>query len=159
MSVIVEADRLAQARQAGVPIAMLVGKDDGASRIWLMSNSLPVDFHIGLHRHHGDEIWRVTRGTLRITVNGEQVLVNAGEIAVVPPDVEHGVKAVCDADAEVIGEYEMGSWYTVIDPDGSHREVETHVPFMPWDRPPGPGEHPTSFEDLLQLFESTAHLL
>jgi quercetin dioxygenase-like cupin family protein len=159
MSVIIEADRVADAAKAGLPIAVLVGADDGASRIWLMTNTMPINFHIGLHRHGGDEIWRVTSGTVRITLNDRQYVANRGEIVVVPPGVEHGIKALTEAKVEVIGELKMGSWFTITDPDGSTRQVETHYPFFPWDRPAGPGEQPSSLEQVRALFASSAHLL
>ena len=156
MSSIVESERVG----GNGPMSVLFGRADGATRIWMIHMRPPEQFHIGLHRHGGDEIWRVRRGTVRITVGDEQIVCGAGEIVVVPPEVAHGVMVLSkDAETEVIGELEMGEWITVLDPDGSRREVEAHVPFMPWHRPLPEGIEPTSFEDLLAMMESTAHLL
>ena len=113
-SVVVEADR-----KAGEgPLSVLFGRDDGATRIWAIHMAPPAHFHIGLHRHGGDEIWRVQRGSIRITVGDTHLDCGAGETVVVPPEVAHGVMVLSDdAEAEVLGELEMGEWVTVIDPD------------------------------------------
>ena len=63
-SVIVEADRLG----APAPFDVLFGQDDGATRIWMIRMVPGPDLRVGLHRHEGDEIWRVRRGGIRITV-------------------------------------------------------------------------------------------
>jgi mannose-6-phosphate isomerase-like protein (cupin superfamily) len=155
-SVILEADRLG----GPAPFAVLFGPDDGATRVWMIHMAPPPEFHIGLHRHGGDEIWRVRRGRVRITVDGQHLDCKAGQLVVVPPHVSHGVMVVdSDTEAEVVGEIEMGEWITVLNPDGSSREVEAHVPFMPWHRRPPEGTEPTSLEQLQQMMETTAHLL
>jgi mannose-6-phosphate isomerase-like protein (cupin superfamily) len=155
-SVIVEADRMGGPPHFGV----LFGQEDGATRIWMMHMAPPQHFTIGLHRHGGDEIWRVRRGRLRITVDGRHLDVGEGQIVVVPPQVSHGVVALDEGtEAEVIGEIQMGEWVTVIDPDGTSREVEVHVPFMPWHRRTPEGTSPTSMDEMLQMMATTAHLL
>lgn len=57
-SVIIEADRLG----APAPFDVLFGQDDGATRIWMIRMVPGPDLRVGLHRHEGDEIWRVRRG-------------------------------------------------------------------------------------------------
>jgi quercetin dioxygenase-like cupin family protein len=155
-SVIVEAERVA----GPSPIGFLFGEGDGATRIWMMAMAPPPQFNIGLHRHGGDEIWRVRRGRLRITVDGRHIECRAGEILVVPPNVEHGVLCLeAGTEAEVIGEIAMGEWVTVVEPDGSTRNVEVHVPMMPWHRKPPDGAQPTTMEEMRALLDTTAHLL
>jgi mannose-6-phosphate isomerase-like protein (cupin superfamily) len=155
-SVIVEADRTGGPN----PMGVLFGEADGTTRIWMSRMAPPPQFHIGLHHHGGDEIWRVKRGRLRITLDGRHLDCTAGQLVVVPPNVAHGVMVVDeDTEAEVIGEIRMGEWITVLGPDGVGRHVEVHVPFMPWHRPPPPGTLPTSVEDMLAMLETTAHLL
>lgn len=79
---------------------------------------------------------------------------------VIPPNTIHGV-AVIDNDTEVeaIGEIGMGEWITVIDADGRWREVEVHVPFIPWHRRTPDGAAPTDLGDMIAMLQSTAHLL
>jgi uncharacterized protein YjlB len=139
---------------------VLFDQNDGATRIWMIHMTPPPQFHIGLHHHGGDEIWRVRRGRIRLTVDGRHIECGAGQIVVIPPGVAHGVMVVADdAEAEVIGEIEMGEWVTVVGPDDSSRHVEVHVPFMPWHRRPPEGTPSTSLEELLDMMETTAHLL
>jgi hypothetical protein len=66
-AVIVEADR-----HSGL-IDVLFDHNDGATRIRMTRISLPeVDPAMprvaGLHRHEGDEIWRVRRGRIRMVM-------------------------------------------------------------------------------------------
>lgn len=154
-SVIVESDR-----RGGGLFSVLFDQNDGASRIWMIDMVAPAQFHIGLHRHRGDEIWRVRRGRIRITVAGQHTECSAGQLVVVAPNVSHGVMVLDeDTETEVIGEIGMGEWVTVIEPDGTSREVEVHLPMFPWHRPLPEGTPPTSFEEVLALMETTAHLL
>jgi quercetin dioxygenase-like cupin family protein len=155
-SLIDESDRL------GAPglFTVLFDQNDGTSRIWMIHLAPPPGLHIGLHRHSGDEIWRVRRGKIRLTLEGRHIDCAAGQIVVVPPNVSHGMAVVDDdTEAEVIGEIGMGEWVTVIEPDGTTREVEVHVPMMPWHRQPPAGASPTAIEEHLAMMESTAHLL
>jgi mannose-6-phosphate isomerase-like protein (cupin superfamily) len=156
-SVITEADRLVG---APAPFDVLFGQDDGATRIWMIRMAPGPDLRVGLHRHEGDEIWRVRRGGIRITVGGQRLECGAGQLVVIPPNTIHGV-AVIDDDTEVeaIGEIGMGEWITVIDAEGRRREVEVHVPFVPWHRRVPDGAAPTDLDDMIAMLHSTAHLL
>ena len=156
-SVITEAGRLAG---APAPFDVLFGQDDGATRIWMIRMAPGLDLRVGLHRHEGDEIWRVRRGGIRITVGEQRLECGAGQLVVIPPNTIHGV-AVIDDDTEVeaIGEIGMGEWITVIDADGRRREVEVHVPFVPWHRRAPEGAAPTDLDDMIAMLHSTAHLL
>lgn len=156
-SVIVEADRLAG---APAPFDVLFGQDDGATRIWMIRMVSGLDLRVGLHRHEGDEIWRVRRGGIRITVGEQRLECGAGQLVVIPPNTIHGV-AVIDDDTEVeaIGEIGMGEWITVIDAEGRRREVEVHVPFVPWHRRAPEGAAPTDLDAMIVMLHSTAHLL
>jgi mannose-6-phosphate isomerase-like protein (cupin superfamily) len=156
-SVIIEADR---ARPDAL-FDVLFDQSDGATRIWMIrSKPRSTDFRIGLHRHAGDEIWRVRRGRVRIAVGDERLDCGAGELVVIPPNAVHGVAVLQpDTEYEVIGEAEMGEWVTVIDPEGHRREVEVHSPIFPWHRPAPKGASPTDLNEMRAMFESTIHLL
>jgi mannose-6-phosphate isomerase-like protein (cupin superfamily) len=137
-----------------------VGKADGATRIWICSgDGLPKGSAVGLHRHQGDEIFHVRRGTVRFHVEGRNLDVTGDHYVVVPPNTEHGFKILSDdASLEFIGEIEMGEWVTVIDGDGARREVELRSTMMPWHRPPAEGET-IDFGEMFAMLQSTAHLL
>jgi mannose-6-phosphate isomerase-like protein (cupin superfamily) len=127
-AVIVEADRY-----SGL-IDILFDQKDGATRIWMTRISLPeVDPALprvaGLHRHEGDEIWRVRRGRIRVVIGEERLEVGAGQLVVIPPNTVHGVAYLDDdTETECIGELQMGEWITVIDSEGKWSEVEVHNP-------------------------------
>jgi Cupin domain len=138
-----------------------VGRADGATRIWvcggdLASPPLPQGQTIGLHRHGGDEIFQVFSGTVRFHINGRNIDVGAGYFVVVPPFTEHGFKILStDARMQFMGELEMGEWVTVLDEDGTSREVEIRSTMLPWHRPPREGEV-FDFTKMLRLLQSSA---
>jgi quercetin dioxygenase-like cupin family protein len=156
-SVIVEADRA----RSGTLFDVLVDRNDGATRIWMIrSKPRPAGFRIGLHRHEGDEIWRIRRGRVRIVLGDQRLECGAGELVVVPPNAIHGVAVLePDSEYEVIGELGMGEWVTVIDSEGHRREVEVHASMFPWHRPVPEGMAPTDLDEMRAMFQSTVHLL
>ncbi|MDX2150428.1 MAG: cupin domain-containing protein [Bryobacteraceae bacterium] len=51
------------------------------------------------HRHVNEQISVMQKGCLRFLVNGEEVLVRAGESLVLPPHVPHSAEALEDSEA------------------------------------------------------------
>jgi hypothetical protein len=93
-------------------------------------------------------------------VDEERIEVEAGELVVIPPNTIHGITFIdADAQCEVVGELQMGEWITVIDSDGSRREVEAHLPGLPWHRPLTDGEEPVNMDDMITMLQSTIHLI
>jgi quercetin dioxygenase-like cupin family protein len=136
-----------------------VGKADGATRVWICSGQMAKDSTVGLHRHGGDEIFQVLKGTVRFHVDGENIDVGPGHYVVVPPYTEHGFRILTDdAELQFVGEIEMGEWVTVIEADGSVRQVEIRSEMMPWHRRPLEGEE-FDFMGMLTMLGSTSHLL
>jgi mannose-6-phosphate isomerase-like protein (cupin superfamily) len=153
-SVIVEGDRSG----GPLPFDILFDQNDGASRIWMTRVALSRG--AGLHRHEGDEIWRVRRGRIRMVLGDERLECGPGELVVIPPNTVHGVAPIeDDTEVEVIGELQMGEWITVIDSDGNRSEVEVHLPLIPWHRPLPEGEAPVAVENMIAMMETTAHLI
>jgi mannose-6-phosphate isomerase-like protein (cupin superfamily) len=139
-----------------------VGPSDGATRIWIgeLGSVGAPGMTVGLHHHGGDEIFQVLSGTVRFHLGGENIDVGAGHFVVVPPYTEHGFKVLTeDARMQVVGEIEMGEWVTIIDPDGSRRQVEVRSTLMPWHRPPREGERGASLEDVLEGLATTSRVL
>jgi mannose-6-phosphate isomerase-like protein (cupin superfamily) len=138
-----------------------VGRADGATRIWICATdgAMPKGVTVGLHRHGGDEIFQVLSGVVRFHMDGRNIDVGGGHFVVVPPFTEHGFKILTDdADMMFVGEIEMGEWITMIDADGSRRQVEVRSEMMPWHRRPGDGEV-VDFDTMFEMFASTAHFL
>jgi uncharacterized cupin superfamily protein len=139
-----------------------VGKDDGATRIWVCEADtaiVPKGEGAGLHHHGGDEIFHILSGTLRFHIDGRTMDVGAGHYVVVPPFKEHGFKVLTDdARFEFIGELEMGEWVTVLDSDGARREVEVRSDMVPWHRHPEDGEG-TDLSEMFAMLQTTVHVL
>jgi quercetin dioxygenase-like cupin family protein len=133
-----------------------VGRPEGASKVWLGDMALPQGFTVGLHKHGGDEIFRVLSGVVRLHVDGTNTDIESGRTVVIPPRTEHGFR-ILTPDTHMIcaGEIEMGEWVTVIDPDGSRREVEVQSRMMPWHRSPADGGG-TDLPGMMALFATTA---
>jgi quercetin dioxygenase-like cupin family protein len=141
------------------PLFQFFGRPEGAGRVWLANFAMPPGFTIGLHRHEGDEIFRVVSGSVRIHAGGTNSDFGSGQTVVVPPGTVHGFR-ILEPGTELVctGEIEMGEWVTVIDPDGSRREVEVLSTLMPWQRPPAEGDG-MDLPSLIQLFSSTESVL
>ncbi len=54
------------------------------------------------HSHPNDEVWNVLEGKLEVTVGGKTQVVGPGYAVVVPPDINHSVKALTDVRAIVV---------------------------------------------------------
>ena len=51
---------------------------------------------VAMHHHPNDQITTVESGSVRFSMNGEEVLLKAGDMVVVPPEVPHGNEALED---------------------------------------------------------------
>jgi quercetin dioxygenase-like cupin family protein len=51
---------------------------------------------VAMHHHPNDQITTVESGSVRFIMDGEEVLLKAGDMVTVPPDVPHGNEALED---------------------------------------------------------------
>ena len=51
---------------------------------------------VAMHHHPNDQITTVESGSVRFIMNGEEVILKAGDMVAVPPDVPHGNEALED---------------------------------------------------------------
>jgi mannose-6-phosphate isomerase-like protein (cupin superfamily) len=58
------------------------------------------------HQHAQEEVWHIVEGEIALTVAGEEQILDAGCVAVVPPETPHSVRplAACRA---VIADYPL----------------------------------------------------
>jgi mannose-6-phosphate isomerase-like protein (cupin superfamily) len=54
------------------------------------------------HHHEQEEVWHVTEGRLALTVDGEERVLGAGDVAVVPANHRHSARAVTACRAIVV---------------------------------------------------------
>lgn len=52
---------------------------------------------VPMHHHFHEQISHVVEGALNFTIDGKEVVVRAGEILTIPPDVPHQVIALEDS--------------------------------------------------------------
>lgn len=46
------------------------------------------------HQHEQEEVWNVVAGELEVTIDGVALLARAGDVAIVPRDTPHAVRAL-----------------------------------------------------------------
>jgi quercetin dioxygenase-like cupin family protein len=153
-------DESEPARQPRAGFDVLVGPAQGMARLLLVRGLLPAADRGWVHYHDGDEIIRVVSGEVEILVGDDRRRCRAGQLAVVPPRVRNGfVVGGSDATVEVVAEQQMGSYFPVVDPDGTRRLVEVHRADVPFDRHPPAGQRHTSPQEILELVRRTAEPL
>jgi len=48
------------------------------------------------HSHHNEQITYVLEGALKFGIDGKEIVVNAGEVLTIPPDMPHWAEALAD---------------------------------------------------------------
>jgi quercetin dioxygenase-like cupin family protein len=48
------------------------------------------------HSHHNEQITYVLEGALKFGIDGKEIVVNAGEVLTIPPDMPHSAEALAD---------------------------------------------------------------
>jgi quercetin dioxygenase-like cupin family protein len=71
----------------------VVGSATMLARIVLLKGA-----HVPLHSHHNEQITHVLSGSLKFVLEGREVVVSAGEILCIPPNVPHEAFALEDTD-------------------------------------------------------------
>ena len=54
------------------------------------------------HHHEQEEVWNVIEGELEVSIAGERRRAGAGQVAIVPPNTPHSVRALTDGRAIVV---------------------------------------------------------
>jgi quercetin dioxygenase-like cupin family protein len=127
----------------------VIGPDEGASRLFVWAVTIDQGHTVGLHYHHGEELFRVLYGRLRFCVDGDIREVRAGEIVIVPERKVHGYRALEASELELYGLIGCGVFIPAPSSDGADGEVESFVRGMPWTRtPPDDGHYVTRLEQM-----------
>ena len=58
------------------------------------------------HRHEQEEVWHIVDGEVALTIGGEEQVLGAGCVAVVPPDTAHSVRPL-GACRAIIADYPL----------------------------------------------------
>jgi quercetin dioxygenase-like cupin family protein len=52
---------------------------------------------VTLHHHHNEQVSYVVNGALRFSIDGREIVVNAGEVLIIPPHMPHKAVALVDS--------------------------------------------------------------
>jgi quercetin dioxygenase-like cupin family protein len=72
---------------------LAVGQNCMIGRLWLVKGAV-----VPPHKHVSEQITMVVSGALKFTIGSEDIIVNAGEVLVIPPNVVHSALALEDTD-------------------------------------------------------------
>jgi len=65
-------------------------------KVMLSRILLKKGFVVPFHRHHNEQVSFVLDGALKFTFEDKAIVVNSGEVLVIPPNVPHKVEAMVD---------------------------------------------------------------
>lgn len=150
MTFLSERDALWQKPPIG--FSVVVGSDQGLSKLLLIRGTLPAADRGFIHYHDGDEMIRVLRGEITVVVGDERRTCLQGDVAVIPPYTRHGfVAGDAEVLVEVISEQGMRSFIAVEANGGEPQMIELHRADVPFDRDPPSGRPHTGQEELEDL--------
>ena len=69
----------------------VVGKNVMIARIFLKKGA-----NVPLHQHHNEQVSYILEGALEFLIAGERIVVRAGEVLCIPPNVPHEANALED---------------------------------------------------------------
>ena len=69
----------------------VVGKDVMVARVLLKKGA-----NVPLHHHHNEQITYILEGALEFLIAGERIVVRAGEVLCIPPNLPHEANALED---------------------------------------------------------------
>jgi quercetin dioxygenase-like cupin family protein len=72
---------------------LAVGQNEMVGRLWLAKGAI-----VPPHKHLSEQITMVLSGALRFTMEGKDIVVRAGDVLVIPPNVVHSAVALEDTD-------------------------------------------------------------
>jgi len=70
---------------------MIVGQDVMVARMALKKGCV-----VPLHHHHNEQVSCMLEGSLKFSIDGKDIVVRAGEVLAIPPNMPHSAEAVED---------------------------------------------------------------
>jgi quercetin dioxygenase-like cupin family protein len=70
---------------------MLVGDKIMLARVLLKKGA-----HVPLHQHHNEQVTYILEGALKFAIDGKEIVVHAGEVLCIPPNMPHEAWALED---------------------------------------------------------------
>ena len=63
---------------------MVVGQKVMLARVLMKKGA-----HVPLHQHHNEQVTYVLEGALKFAIDGQEIVVHAGEVLCIPPNMPH----------------------------------------------------------------------
>jgi quercetin dioxygenase-like cupin family protein len=70
---------------------MIVGDQIMLARVLMKKGA-----HVPLHHHHNEQVTYILEGALKFAIDGKELVVNAGEVLCIPPNMPHEAWALED---------------------------------------------------------------
>ncbi|HKW56387.1 MAG TPA: cupin domain-containing protein [Candidatus Acidoferrum sp.] len=70
---------------------MLVGEQIMLARVLMKKGA-----HVPQHQHHNEQVTYILEGALKFAIDGKEIIVHAGEVLCIPPDMPHEAWAIED---------------------------------------------------------------
>jgi quercetin dioxygenase-like cupin family protein len=70
---------------------MVVGDGLMLARVFIRKGG-----HVPLHHHHNEQVTYILEGALKFAIDGKEIVVKAGEVLCIPPNMPHEAWAVED---------------------------------------------------------------
>ena len=70
---------------------MVVGDKIMLARVFLKKGA-----HVPLHHHHNEQVTYILEGALKFAIDGKEIVVRAGEVLCIPPNMPHEAWAIED---------------------------------------------------------------
>jgi quercetin dioxygenase-like cupin family protein len=70
---------------------MVVGEGLMLARVFIQKGG-----HVPLHHHHNEQVTYILEGALKFAIDGKEIVVKAGEVLCIPPNMPHEAWAVED---------------------------------------------------------------
>lgn len=84
-------DIAVEAMSATIGRQFIVGTEMMIARVLLKKGA-----HVPQHQHHNEQITYILEGALQFRVDGKEIVVKAGEVLCIPPNVPHEANALED---------------------------------------------------------------
>ncbi len=70
---------------------MVVGEKIMLARVLMKKGA-----HVPLHHHHNEQVTYILKGALKFAIDGKEIVVHAGEVLCIPPNMPHEAWALED---------------------------------------------------------------
>ena len=70
---------------------MVVGEQVMLARVFMKKGA-----HVPQHHHHNEQVTYILEGALKFAIDGKEVVVKAGEVLCIPPNMPHEAWALAD---------------------------------------------------------------